>query len=60
MVVSVDKCKRLLAIDPGFDRKEANKRVKKAVENLINAGVMDSEKTYVRDGKVHTSLSIAN
>ena len=58
MAVSVDRCKKLLAIDSSFDKKEANKRVKKAVENLVKSGVMNPEKTYVKDGKVFTSLAI--
>ena len=57
MTVTVEKCKKLLAIDDTFDKKEALKRVKKAVDNLIKSGVMHSERTFVREGKVHTCLA---
>lgn len=60
MCISVEKCKKMLGIDKSFDRKEARRRVKNAVDNLIEAGVMDSEKTYIKDGKVYTSLAPAN
>lgn len=59
MKVSVETCKKLLAIDPSFDKKEALKRVKAAVCNLIKSGVMHPEKTFVKDGKVHTYLATA-
>ena len=57
MTVSVEKCKKLLAIPDGFDKKEALKRVKKAVQHLVDAKVMDPIKTFVKNGKVHTSLA---
>ena len=60
LTISVEKCKKLLGIDKDFDKKEARKRVKKAVENLIIAGVMDPDKTYIKAGKVHTFLAPAN
>lgn len=57
MNISVDRCKKLLGIPSDFDKKEGLKRVKKAVKNLISSGVMDPDGTYVKDGKVHTSLA---
>ena len=60
MSITVEKCKKLLGIDNNFDKKEARKRVKKAVENLIKSGVMDPQKTFIKDGKVYTCLAPAN
>lgn len=57
MAISVDRCKKLLAIDEKVNKYDALKRVRKAVENLVKSGVMDSEKTFVKDGKVYTSRS---
>ncbi len=57
MAVSVDRCKKLLAIDENFNKYDALKRVKKAVDNLIKSGVMHPDKTFVKDGKVHTCLA---
>lgn len=59
MSVSVERCKKLLGIPSDFDNKEALKRVKKAVKNLVSSGVMDPEGTFVKDGKVHTLLATA-
>lgn len=59
MSISVDRCKRLLGIPPEFDKKEALKRVKRAVKNLISSGVMDPDGTFVKDGKVHTLMAIS-
>ena len=58
MVISVEKCKKLLAIPEDFDKKEALKRVKKAVQDLVDASVMDVKKSFVKEGKVHTCLAV--
>ncbi len=57
MSVSIDRCKKLLGIDQSFDKKEARKRIKTAVDNLITAKVMDPARTYIKDGKVYTNLA---
>ena len=57
MCITVKKCKQLLAIDDSMEKKEANRRVQIAVNNLIKAGVMDAEKTFIKSGKVHTCLA---
>ncbi len=54
MKISIEKCKKLLNISPSFDKKEALKKIKKSVQDLINAGVMDGEKTYIKDGNLNT------
>ncbi len=57
MTVSLDRCKKLLAIDDNFNKYDSLKRVKKAVDNLIKSGVMHPEKTFIKGGKVHTCLA---
>jgi len=47
----------LLAIPDDFDKKEALKRVKKAVQDLVDASVMDVKKSFVKEGKVYTCLA---
>lgn len=57
MSIGVKKCRELLAISPEMDNKSALKRIRESIKDLIDAGVMDPSKTYVKDGKVYTSLS---
>ncbi len=54
MQITIEKCKKLLGIPTDFDKYEAVKKVKKAVDELIAANIMDKEKTYIKDGKVYT------
>ncbi len=54
MQVSIEKCKKLLGIPSDFDKYEAVKKVKKAVDELIAANIMDKDKTFIKDGKVYT------
>ncbi len=57
MKISVEKCKKLLGIAPAFDKKEALKKIKKSMHDLIAAGVMDPQKTFIKDGNVYTCRS---
>jgi DNA replication protein DnaC len=57
MTITLERCKKLLAIGDSFDKKEARKRIKRAVENLIEAKVMDPDGTFIKNGKVYTSLA---
>ena len=54
--IPIEKCKKLLGIKADYDKKEAVKRVKKAVEDLIEAGVMDPSRTAVKNSMVHAFL----
>lgn len=52
MTISVEKCKKLLGISSDVDKNEAVKRIKKALNALIDMGIIDSTKTYVKNGHV--------
>ncbi len=54
MEITIEKCKKLLGIPADFDKYEAVKKVKKAVDELITANIMDKEKTFIKNNKVHT------
>lgn len=56
MEIGIEKCKKLLGIPTTFDKKEARKRVNKAVANLIKAGIMDPKGTFIQNNKVHTRM----
>jgi hypothetical protein len=54
MKISVERCKKLLGIAPDYDKKEAMKKVRKALQDLVDAGVMQSDSTFIKDGNVYT------
>ena len=57
MKISVEKCKKLLGIPSTFDKKEALKKIKKSIADLVAAGVMDPKNTGIKDGNVYTTRS---
>ena len=59
MQISVEKCKKLLGIPSTFDKKEAMRKIKKSVQDLIAAGIMCDQKTHIKDGIVYTYCKTA-